>query len=186
MNMKIDIARPIRPSAVFLGFIFALVLVTFGFSSAQAHSELEASTPAAGSSVSHLEQFTLTFDAALVPEFSKYTLVSSSGTLVKLGTPTYDVTKTVVTVPVTGELSSGKYLIGFAILSVDGHPVAGEVAFTSTAVGPTPTPTPTPSPAPKPAVDTSGAVKVAFAIVGLGVPVIIVAIVLFRRRRVKP
>ena len=168
--------------------IVAVLMIASGAPSATAHSDLESSTPAAGSSVSSLEQFSLTFGEEVVPEFSKYTLVSASGTLVKLGAPKYDVSKTTVTIPVTGEIAAGTYVIGYAILSIDGHAVAGKVSFTSTAIGPTPTPTPTPtpSPEPKPAVDTSAATKVAFAVVGLGVPAIIVAIVLIRRRRIKP
>jgi methionine-rich copper-binding protein CopC len=167
---------------LFAAVVFAVL--TSWSTSAVAHSELEASTPASGASVSKLEQFTLTFGEEIVPEFSKYTLVSASGGLVTLGAPTYDVTKTTVTVPVTGEIAAGTYAIGYAVLSIDGHPIAGKVAFTSTAVVPTPTPTPTPSPtpAPKPAVDTSAATKIAFGIVGLLVPAAIVAVVLIRRR----
>ncbi len=171
-------------------FIAVIVAIALGFAAtpATAHSELEASTPAQGATVSHLEQFTLTFGEAIVPEYSKYTLVDSMGMAVALGTPTYDVTKTVVTVPVTGELMAAKYNIGYAILSVDGHPVSGKVSFTSTAVGPTPTPTPTPSPSPQPSPsgDSTLLANLGYAAAGLiGGAIIVVIIRLVVRRRRK-
>lgn len=115
-----------------------LTAVGFGVAPAHAHSDLISSTPAEGSRVAALSEFSLTFVEAAVPEMSSYTLTDPSGSKVSLGEATYDVSKTMVTVPVKGQLTSGKYLIGFAILSIDGHPISGTVAFTSTAVAPSP------------------------------------------------
>ena len=168
--------------------LLAILSLAFVATPATAHSELEASTPAQGATVSHLEQFTLTFGEAIVPEYSKYTLTDSMGMTVELGTPTYDVTKTVVTVPVTGDLMAAKYSIGYAILSVDGHPISGKVSFTSTAVGPTPTPTPTPSPSPQPSPsgDSTLLANIGYAAAGLiGGAIIVVIITLVVRRRRK-
>ena len=153
---------------------------------ASAHSELEASTPAEGASVSTLTEFTLTFGEEVVPEFSKYTLVDSMGMVVTLGAPKYDVTKTTVTVPVTGELMAAKYAIGYAVLSIDGHPISGKVNFTSTAAAPTPTPSPTQTatPAPSPSGDSTLLANIGYAALGLvgGVIVVLIITVVVRRR----
>lgn len=171
--------------------LVAVILVGFSGAPANAHSDLESSIPASGSRVSSLSVFTLTFVEAVVPEFSKYTLVDSMGMSVALGTPSYDVTKTIVSVPVTGELMATTYDIGYAVLSTDGHPISGKVNFTSTAVGPAPTPSPTKtesaSPAPSPDDGSNMLANIGYAVAGLLGGAIIVAVLTIRvRRRSKP
>ena len=114
---------------------FLACAITLWASPAKAHSELEASTPAEGASVSELAEFSLTFGEGVTPEFSTYTLSHQSKAIVKLGTPRYDTTKTTVTIPLAQMIGGGDYTIGYSILSVDGHKVAGSVHFTSTAAG---------------------------------------------------
>jgi methionine-rich copper-binding protein CopC len=111
----------------------ALLALTMFPSGAQAHSELESSTPAEGASVSTLAEFSLTFGEEVTPEFSSYTLTDGTTSSIKLGTPRYDATKTTVTVPLAQMVGGGDYTIGYSILSIDGHKVAGTVHFTSTA-----------------------------------------------------
>lgn len=123
-----------RLTAIILAAFVACALALWA-SPAKAHSELEASTPAEGASVSALAEFSLTFGEGVTPEFSTYTLTDATKASVKLGTPRYDTTKTTVTVPVAQMIGGGDYTIGYSILSVDGHKVAGTVHFTSTAVG---------------------------------------------------
>lgn len=113
--------------------VIALLTLTLFPSVAQAHSELESSTPAEGASVSELSEFSLTFGEEVTPEFSSYTLTDASTATIKLGTPRYDATKTTVTVPLAQMVGGGDYTIGYSILSIDGHKVAGTVHFTSTA-----------------------------------------------------
>lgn len=98
-----------------------------------AHSELESSTPADGASVSQFTEISLTFGEEITPEFSSYTLTDPMGMPVQLGTPTYDSTKTIVTVPVTALVGGGNYVVDYSVLSVDGHTVAGSIKFASTA-----------------------------------------------------
>ncbi len=136
-----------RASRVLLALVLAFTAsasALFTASAASAHSELEDSSPAAGESVASLPQVTLTFGEEVVPKFSTYTLTDPAGAAVTLGDPSYDSTKTTVTIPVTGNLVGGKYTIGYAILSIDGHPISGKVAFTSTAAGSAVAPTRTP------------------------------------------
>lgn len=174
-----------------LGFLIVFLAAFsagFAVTPALAHSDLETSTPAEGASVSTLTEITLTFAEEVVPEFSKYTLVDEMGMVVALGTPKYDVSKTTVTVPVTGALMNAKYAIGYAVLSIDGHPISGRVNFVSTASGPTPSPTnshsQTTTPGPAPSGDSSLLANIGYAATGLVGGVIVVAIitVIMRRR----
>jgi methionine-rich copper-binding protein CopC len=160
-------------------------MLTFVSSPALAHSELEESMPAQGESVSTLSELMLTFGEEVVPEFSKYTLVDSMGMTVALGEPKYDVTKTTATIPVTGEIMAAHYVIGYAVLSIDGHPISGKVNFTSTAGGPSPTtsPTNTSTPTPSPSGDSTLAANIGYAVGGLVAGVIVVAVITFVVRR---
>ena len=121
-----------RKTLVTLGAIIAGLTLAFGSASAAtAHSELEGSVPAQGSTVSVVTELVLTFGEAVVPDYSTVVLANSAGISVELGAPTYDTTATVMTIPVTsGALPNGDYVAGFRIVSVDGHPIAGEVDFT--------------------------------------------------------
>ena len=102
MTFRSTMSRVTRSGAAVLTAIVAACALTFGATPALAHSDLEESMPAQGESVSTLAKLSLTFAEEVVPEFSKYTLVDSMGMTVALGQPTYDVTKTTVTIPVDG------------------------------------------------------------------------------------
>lgn len=116
---------------IFVALVAGLALAFGGASAATAHSELEGSVPAQGSTVSTVTELVLTFGEAVVPDYSTVVLANSAGVPVELGTPTYDTTATVMTIPiVSGALPDGGYVAGFRIVSVDGHPISGEVDFT--------------------------------------------------------
>ena len=133
--MTVAVARRSTQRTVALVIVaFLACALTLWANPAKAHSELEASTPAEGASVSALAEFSLTFGEGVTPEFSTYTLTDATQASIKLGTPRYDTTKQIVTVPVAQMIGGGEYIIGYSILSVDGHKVAGTVHFTSTAV----------------------------------------------------
>ena len=121
-----------RKTLVTLGAIIAGLTLAFGSASAAtAHSELEGSVPAQGATVSVVTELVLTFSEAVVPDYSTVVLANSAGVSIELGTPTYDTAATVMTIPiVSGALPNGGYVAGFRIVSVDGHPIAGEVHFT--------------------------------------------------------
>lgn len=134
--------RPVElhklPARHLVMLFVAVVLAMCGalsVSPAQAHSELESSTPAEGATVSTLTEITLTFGEAIVPEMSKYSLTDEMGMTVKLGEPSYDSTKTIVTVPLRALMMNGKQVIGYSVLSIDGHPIAGKINFTYGAPG---------------------------------------------------
>jgi methionine-rich copper-binding protein CopC len=114
-------------AALIAGFALAFG----GASAATAHSDLEESTPAQGSTVSVVTELVFTFGEEVVPDYSTVVLADSSDIVAELGTPTYDTLATTMTVPiVSGALPNGDYVAGFRIVSIDGHPISGEVDFT--------------------------------------------------------
>jgi methionine-rich copper-binding protein CopC len=115
----------------FVGLLAGLALAFGAAMTATAHSELEGSTPAAGSTSASVTELVFTFGEEVVPEYSTVILTSTSGIAVDLADATYDATATVMTLPiVSGALPDGGYIAGFRIVSIDGHPISGEVDFT--------------------------------------------------------
>jgi methionine-rich copper-binding protein CopC len=115
----------------FAALAAGLALAFSGATAANAHSELEESTPAAGSTLSNVTELVFLFGEEVVPDYSTVVLTNSAGIMAELGTPTYDTLATTMTVPiVSGALPDGAYIAGFRIVSIDGHPIAGEVDFT--------------------------------------------------------
>jgi methionine-rich copper-binding protein CopC len=121
-----------RKIIIALGALIAGLALAFGgATTATAHSEFEGSNPSQGSTTSSVTEIELTFGEAVVPDYSTVVLTDSTGTAVELASATYDTTATVMTLPiVSGALPNGDYVAGFRIVSVDGHPIAGEVDFT--------------------------------------------------------
>ena len=114
-------------AALIAGFTLAFTIAA----PASAHSELLESTPVHGSTASVVTELVFTFGEAVVPDYSTVVLTDSTGITPTLGAPTYDTPATTMTVPiVSGMLPNGSYVAGFRIVSVDGHPIAGEVEFT--------------------------------------------------------
>jgi methionine-rich copper-binding protein CopC len=92
---------------------------------AAAHTELTSSSPANGASVAPPANATLVFNEPVKP--SAITLRSSKGASQSIGKPQVN-GKTVV-VPIKSTLAPGGYLLSYAVVSADGHPVKGTVAF---------------------------------------------------------
>lgn len=169
--------------------VAGLALTLTGAAAATAHSELEGSVPAQGSTVSTVTELVLTFSEAIVPDYSTVVLADSAGIPVKLGAPTYDSTGTAMTIPtVSGALPNGDYIAGFRIVSVDGHPIAGEVDFSVAGsdapalVAPAPSDAATATEEPNVLV-IIGSIFAALVALGLVTVVLLVAI---RRNRAKP
>jgi hypothetical protein len=123
---------------------------------AQAHNVLLGSNPAKGSHLTTAPtEVRLTFDQPVRAEFAKIALTDTNGTHYESGTVTVE--KNDVIAPLNPLTTPGTYTIGYQILSNDGHPVTGKIAFTYTAPATTnPTPaTPDPAPAQSPAAPIS-------------------------------
>lgn len=108
----------------------ALALPLLGVSAgpAAAHTALESSTPANGSVLSSSPSTAkLVFNEAVKPVNSGFALRSSSGEKKSLGPVTRS--GNTLTVPIKATLGSGGYLLSYSVISDDGHPVKGTIAF---------------------------------------------------------
>jgi len=119
--------------------VLALVVATvtallLGSAPAWAHSQLDSSDPANGSSVATPPaSISLTFDEDVQAGFSAVTLIGPDGKHYHDGTVTEkDQTITVGALPLG---PAGSYQIGYRVVSADGHPVSGKVSFTLTTAG---------------------------------------------------
>ncbi|MGH8826754.1 MAG: copper resistance CopC family protein [Jiangellaceae bacterium] len=105
-----------------------LTLALLTAPSAQAHSSLIASSPAAGSTV--IEQpgiVELTFSEPVQTDFAQVAVVGDGEATFQFGAP--EVVGAVVTQHVS-DLPDGAYTISYRVVSADGHPVTGAVEFT--------------------------------------------------------
>jgi methionine-rich copper-binding protein CopC len=113
-----------------------------------AHDQLVGSTPEDGGTVSTpLTSVELVFSNAIPGEFVQVAVTDAAGGSVVDGAP--QTVGDTVTQAVT-QLPDGAYTIAYRVVSSDGHPIEGSVAFTVAGVGPA-EPTSTPgSPAAEP------------------------------------
>lgn len=126
---------------------------------ALAHNVLISSDPAEGASLdAGPARVTLTFDQGITTgEVNQIVLTGPGGTRWTQGP--VEVDRTVATAEVEPLGPAGKYTIGYRILSADGHPVSGEIAFTLTRAGtgsPVQESTPAGTPAPPGDTGSSG------------------------------
>jgi copper resistance protein C len=121
---------------------------------ALAHTSLVGSDPAEGATVTAApEVITLTFTDPMEAEFSTVTITGPDGTDAAGNLRSDGAAVAVTVAPLT---ASGRYEIGYRVLSQDGHPVTGTLAFTldlpPAATGvPEPSTAPTAAAAPPPA-----------------------------------
>ncbi|WP_051760693.1 copper resistance CopC family protein [Herbidospora cretacea] len=93
---------------------------------AVAHDRLQASDPAGNTTVESLDAITLTFSSRV--RFPAMVLHDAAGAAVKLTEPQVrgkDLTARPLSAP-----APGKYVIGWRVVSSDGHPIEGEIPFT--------------------------------------------------------
>jgi copper resistance protein C len=125
------IARVLRTVAVTLLAALALLL---GAAPAFAHSRLESTDPADGASLDDgPQQVTLTFNESLTPGFNTLTVLGPDGLRYETGDVALDGPTVSIGVAPLGP--AGRYQVGYRVISADGHPVTGSVAFTLTTPG---------------------------------------------------
>jgi copper resistance protein C len=121
----------LRSLAVALLCGLALVL---GGAPAFAHTRLEGSNPADGSSVdSAPTTVSLTFNEAVPADFSTLTVIGPDGAAYQTGAVTAD--NGTISTAVLPLGPAGRYQVGYRVVSDDGHPVSGTLAFTLTTAG---------------------------------------------------
>lgn len=111
-----------------------LISAGAGAGTAAAHNVLIGSDPAEGARLATgPARISLTFDLPVQPGFTTLTLTGPDGNQWQAGPPAED--GSVVSAPVRRLGPAGEYIIGYQVLSADGHPVRGAVRFTLTARG---------------------------------------------------
>ncbi|MFI7124827.1 copper resistance protein CopC [Nonomuraea sp. NPDC050153] len=135
-----------------VGAVLVLLLTS---PAALAHDRLKASNPADRAKVKSLEAIELEFTSHM--QLPTIVLDGPGGKPVPLDKPRVQGSK--VSARLSGTLPEGRYRIAWRVVSSDGHPIQGEIAFTVTAPAPSPSPSestpetsaPASSPAPQPA-----------------------------------
>ncbi|MEJ3658289.1 copper resistance CopC family protein [Actinomycetes bacterium KLBMP 9759] len=121
----------LRGAALTLLCTIALVA---GAGSAFAHTRLISSDPADGTSLAAAPaRVSLTFNETMQPGFSTLTVVGPDGGRYESGEVSAQGGTVAIAVKPLGP--AGTYEIGYRVISEDGHPVTGKVAFTLTTAG---------------------------------------------------
>lgn len=156
--------------------VLCAVALLVGAGPAAAHTRLEGSDPADGSSTATAPaRVSLRFSETMQADFSTLTVVGPDGGAYQTGPVTAD--GATVSTQVLPLGPAGRYEIGYRVVSDDGHPVTGSVAFTLTAPGaalatpPARTVPPSGGPATDPTHDPSVTHAAAIAERGDGAPV---------------
>lgn len=117
-------------AAPLIGVLAALLLVLGAAPGAVAHSELVSSDPQDGASIEQMPgSVTLTFNEDIDPNFAQV-VVADAQDVARPVTVTVDGPR--VTLPVPAEVPAGRVEVRYRVVSADGHPVGGEIAFTVT------------------------------------------------------
>ncbi|SDM30227.1 hypothetical protein SAMN04488074_119116 [Lentzea albidocapillata subsp. violacea] len=114
--------------------VLAVAAVFAGSSSALAHNVLVRSDPADGAAMaSGPSKVMLTFDQPMQQGFNTVTVRGPDGTRWDSGEPS--VSGNEVTAGVLPLGPAGDYVVGYRVLSADGHPVAGKITMRLTQTG---------------------------------------------------
>ncbi|MHA6779458.1 copper resistance CopC family protein [Pseudonocardia saturnea] len=144
-------SRMLRATALTLLCGLALLL---GTGVASAHTRLVGSDPADGASLdAGPARVSLEFNETMQAGFSTITVVGPDGTQFQSGEVTAD--GAVVSIGVSPLGAAGGYEIGYRVISEDGHPVTGSIAFTLTTDGPAVAAPSTPAAAPSAAAPSA-------------------------------
>ncbi|QQS00195.1 MAG: copper resistance protein CopC [Austwickia sp.] len=120
-------ARRTGPFSLLLAVLAGALIALAGAPAALAHSALVSSNPADGSTVAALPAVaTLTFNEDINGDFSQV-VVQGSGE--PRNVPP-SIKGPVVTAALPADLGTGKVVVRYRVVSKDGHPISGEIAFT--------------------------------------------------------
>lgn len=112
----------------------AVAAMTIAAGPAAAHAALAGSTPVNGSTIDVApEQVTLTFNEDIKQEFHALSVLGPDGAQWGQGEPR--AAGRDLTVDLAGLGNPGEYTIGFRVVSADGHPIQGTIAFEFAAPG---------------------------------------------------
>jgi methionine-rich copper-binding protein CopC len=118
--------------------VLTLPLINVSTSPANAHTALELSTPSDNQSIEFMPtELSATFDEDLIEiegeVVNTLELQSADGTKYALSSATI-AGPTVSATAADGEYPAGNYLLKYRVVSADGHPVTGEIIFSTQSV----------------------------------------------------
>ncbi|GAB2527375.1 copper resistance CopC/CopD family protein [Nocardia heshunensis] len=120
--------RTLLQAAVALSL--AIGLIFLGTATASAHAVLVSSDPGYGAMVDHAPaQVSITFDEPVTAAQNAVTVTDRDGTRADGGAMTTSDGGRTVVVPLRSGLPNDTYLLGWSLLSADGHVVAGSIVF---------------------------------------------------------
>jgi methionine-rich copper-binding protein CopC len=124
-----------RAARVVAVTLLCAVTLLFGAAPAFAHTRLQSSDPADGTSLgAGPQRVSLTFNEPMQTGFATLTVIGPDGRPYQSGEVAANGGTVSIGVAPLGP--AGRYEIGYRVVSEDGHPVTGSVAFTLTAPGP--------------------------------------------------
>ena len=124
----------VRVLRIVAATVLAALAMLLGAAPAFAHSRLISTDPTDGASLAAGPQrVSLTFNESLTPGFNTLTVVGPDGLRYETGEVALDGPTVSIGVAPLGP--AGRYEIGYRVISADGHPVTGNVAFTLTVAG---------------------------------------------------
>jgi methionine-rich copper-binding protein CopC len=110
--------------------VFATVAAALLGNVAHAHPELQSTEPAAGASTAFPKQIRITFNEAVIPQFSGLELKDQTGKVIATGKSETDpANKKILVVPVKDELTPGDYKVEWHAVSADTHRIKGSYSF---------------------------------------------------------
>jgi len=126
--------------ALFAGVLAGGLALSTGSAAAGMHAELIASTPAENASIASMPtQVKLTFNEPVTLQGNPIEVTGPGNVTWQIGPPA--VSGPNITAPVVANGPAGRYTIVYRVVSGDGDPVSGSVAFTMTAAAATATAT---------------------------------------------
>lgn len=108
-----------------LATLACAAVLTWQAAPAYAHDSLKSSSPAKDAEVASVEEIELEFNASV--KFPFVVLHDAAEKEIPLGEPRLDGPKVLTDVP--QPLAPGAYVIGWRVVSSDGHPIEGEIPF---------------------------------------------------------
>lgn len=123
-----------RPARLMATVTLALLAAVMAAPPAAAHNRLVSADPADGAALATGPgQVRLTFDQPVQSGFTTVTVTGPGGTRWEGGEA--EISGNSVTAPVSPLGPAGEYVIGYRIVSADGHPVSGTLRFRLTTTG---------------------------------------------------
>ncbi|MEV6381999.1 copper resistance CopC family protein [Streptomyces sp. NPDC051773] len=142
--MLVTDRRAVRTAARLLVVPMAVTALAVAAPPAAAHTELDSASPAAGATLAGLPpRLSLTFSDPMAQKYAKVAVTGPDGASVAVGGPRAD--GGTVTLALDAGAPSGRYTVGYRVVSEDGHPVSGSYSFTVRATAASSAGSPAPS-----------------------------------------